>query len=162
MQYLAADFYIYSESKTLLQKPKSSLKEILLYKTEYCRNWTELGYCRYGEKCRYAHGENELRATPRHVRYKTQICKAYHQQGECPYGLRCTFIHDDPIINNNERNAYSITSPASSTSSLSPTLSSQNSLELNDLFFHSPSMKSKHYDNSCEYSYPYINNYGRN
>ncbi|KAI8145639.1 hypothetical protein BJV82DRAFT_491206, partial [Fennellomyces sp. T-0311] len=63
------------------------------YKTEYCRNWTELGQCRYGKKCRYAHGDAELRVVPRHSRYKTQICRAYHVDGACPYGVRCTFIH---------------------------------------------------------------------
>ncbi|KAI9323249.1 hypothetical protein BX666DRAFT_1847120 [Dichotomocladium elegans] len=66
----------------------------VLYKTEYCRNWAELGYCRYGKKCRYAHGLNELRAAPRHSRYKTSICHAYHVEGTCPYGIRCTYIHD--------------------------------------------------------------------
>ncbi|ORZ01451.1 hypothetical protein BCR43DRAFT_423842, partial [Syncephalastrum racemosum] len=64
-----------------------------LYKTEYCRNWTELGQCRYGRKCRYAHGLGELRQVTRPTRYKTQICRAYHVEGTCPYGVRCTFIH---------------------------------------------------------------------
>ncbi|KAI7883712.1 hypothetical protein K492DRAFT_107835, partial [Lichtheimia hyalospora FSU 10163] len=65
-------------------------KQVLLYKTEYCRNWTELGYCRH---CRYAHGSTELRNAPRHSRYKTEICRAYHFEGACPYGIRCTYIH---------------------------------------------------------------------
>ncbi|KAI9498443.1 hypothetical protein BDB00DRAFT_755050, partial [Zychaea mexicana] len=71
----------------------STTKQSVLYKTEYCRNWTELGQCRYGKKCRYAHGDGELRTVPRHSRYKTQICRAYHVDGACPYGVRCTFIH---------------------------------------------------------------------
>ncbi|KAI8393910.1 uncharacterized protein BYT42DRAFT_487947 [Radiomyces spectabilis] len=70
------------------------IKQTTLYKTEYCRNWAELGHCRYGRKCRYAHGDSELRTIPRHDRYKTQICRAYHVEGACPYGTRCTFIHD--------------------------------------------------------------------
>ncbi|KAI8099086.1 uncharacterized protein BX664DRAFT_320354, partial [Halteromyces radiatus] len=73
----------------------SRLKQVVLYKTEICRNWAELGHCRYGIKCRYAHGDAELRQAPRHTLYKTKICRAYHDQGECPYGIRCTFIHDD-------------------------------------------------------------------
>ncbi|KAI8367554.1 uncharacterized protein BYT42DRAFT_504494 [Radiomyces spectabilis] len=76
------------------ENPRSKSKEIILYKTEYCRNWSEMGYCRYGKKCRYAHGESELRSVPRHSLYKTQICRAYHLDGACPYGIRCTFIHD--------------------------------------------------------------------
>ncbi|CEG65794.1 hypothetical protein RMATCC62417_02501 [Rhizopus microsporus] len=90
-------------SPPLYQKPsvsnpqtpfKSKQKEITLYKTEFCRNWIELGHCRYGTKCLYAHGEKEIRTVPRHARYKTQICRAYHSDGSCPYGIRCTFIHD--------------------------------------------------------------------
>ncbi|KAI7866602.1 hypothetical protein BDF14DRAFT_1810504 [Spinellus fusiger] len=81
--------------RPLDEKPlKNKDKEATLYKTEYCRNWTELGHCRYGKRCCYAHGSNELRAAPRHNRYKTQICRAYHVEGACPYGIRCTFIHD--------------------------------------------------------------------
>ncbi|CAG8609090.1 10403_t:CDS:2 [Ambispora gerdemannii] len=38
-----------------LQVEKSAL-----YKTEICRNWKEKGTCRYGTKCQFAHGENEL------------------------------------------------------------------------------------------------------
>ncbi|KAI8340828.1 hypothetical protein BC941DRAFT_467996 [Chlamydoabsidia padenii] len=72
----------------------SKEKETHLYKTEYCRNWTELGECRYGKKCRYAHGITELRKISRHNRYKTKICRAYHVEGTCHYGNRCTFIHD--------------------------------------------------------------------
>ncbi|ORZ03696.1 hypothetical protein BCR43DRAFT_430227, partial [Syncephalastrum racemosum] len=64
-----------------------------LYKTEMCRNWTEMGQCRYGKKCRFAHGQHEMRQVQRHVRYKTEICRTYHRTGTCLYGVRCTFIH---------------------------------------------------------------------
>lgn len=30
------------------------------YKTEMCKNWVETGKCNYGEKCKFAHGKNEL------------------------------------------------------------------------------------------------------
>ncbi|KAI9310530.1 hypothetical protein BX666DRAFT_2006811 [Dichotomocladium elegans] len=70
-------------------------KRLDLYKTEMCRNWAEMGYCRYGKKCRFAHGEQELRMVQRHVRYKTEICRTYHRTGTCLYGVRCTFIHDN-------------------------------------------------------------------
>ncbi|KAI8149450.1 hypothetical protein BJV82DRAFT_504938 [Fennellomyces sp. T-0311] len=66
-----------------------------LYKTEMCRNWTEMGHCRYGKKCRFAHGDQELRTVQRHARYKTEICRTYHMTGTCLYGVRCTFIHDE-------------------------------------------------------------------
>ncbi|CEP07735.1 hypothetical protein [Parasitella parasitica] len=94
-------FYSFQHYNHQHQQPRSPLdslnlkhKEVLLYKTESCRNWAELGHCRYGKKCRYAHGDSELRTVPRHTRYKTQICRAYHMDGSCPYGIRCTFVHD--------------------------------------------------------------------
>jgi hypothetical protein len=37
-----------------------------LYKTELCRKWIETGKCKYGKKCQYAHGHNELRNVVRH------------------------------------------------------------------------------------------------
>ncbi|KAJ2957507.1 hypothetical protein NQZ79_g6797 [Umbelopsis isabellina] len=75
-------------------------KSVELYKTEWCRNWQELGVCRYGKKCRYAHSAAEMRKIERHPRYKTQICRTYHEKGTCPYGVRCTFIHEQPTSSN--------------------------------------------------------------
>ncbi|KAI8355603.1 hypothetical protein EDC96DRAFT_446595 [Choanephora cucurbitarum] len=68
-------------------------KDIVLFKTEYCRNWDEKGVCRYGKRCRYAHGQEELRPILRSNQYKTKICRAFHENGTCSYGIRCTFIH---------------------------------------------------------------------
>ena len=36
------------------------------YKTELCRSWEETGFCRYGDKCQFAHGRQELRVVTRH------------------------------------------------------------------------------------------------
>ena len=30
------------------------------YKTEMCKNWIETAKCRYEDKCRFAHGQEEL------------------------------------------------------------------------------------------------------
>ena len=30
------------------------------YKTEMCKNWLAVGYCSYGDKCKFAHGKDEL------------------------------------------------------------------------------------------------------
>lgn len=65
-----------------------------LYKTEICRSFAEnSGYCKYGSKCQFAHGENELRPVRRHPRYKTKLCRNYSATGSCPYDARCRFIH---------------------------------------------------------------------
>ena len=64
------------------------------YKTELCRPFQDYGYCKYGDKCQFAHGEHELRVVPRHPKYKTELCRTYHTRGFCPYGSRCHFIHN--------------------------------------------------------------------
>lgn len=65
------------------------------YKTEICRSFEETGECKYGDKCQFAHGSNEMRFTNRHPKYKTQYCRTFHSFGFCPYGPRCHFIHND-------------------------------------------------------------------
>lgn len=64
------------------------------YKTELCRPFKETGECKYGEKCQFAHGENELRTVQRHPKYKTEYCRTFYGIGLCPYGSRCHFLHD--------------------------------------------------------------------
>jgi len=63
------------------------------YKTELCRSWAETGYCRYGDKCQFAHGCTELRQVSRHHKYKSELCNNFHYEGTCMYGTRCCFIH---------------------------------------------------------------------
>eukprot|EP00918_Siedleckia_nematoides_P062820 GHVU01136862.1.p1 GENE.GHVU01136862.1~~GHVU01136862.1.p1 ORF type:complete len:407 (+),score=44.41 GHVU01136862.1:102-1223(+) len=65
------------------------------YKTELCRPFEESGYCKYGDKCQFAHGEPELRNLSRHPKYKTELCRTYHTIGFCPYGPRCHFVHNE-------------------------------------------------------------------
>lgn len=64
------------------------------YKTELCRPFQDYGFCRYGDKCQFAHGEDDLKLLPRHPKYKTDLCRTYHTRGFCPYGSRCHFIHN--------------------------------------------------------------------
>ncbi|CAA91362.2 C3H1-type domain-containing protein [Caenorhabditis elegans] len=68
------------------------------FKTALCDAFKRSGSCPYGEACRFAHGENELRmpSQPRgkaHPKYKTQLCDKFSNFGQCPYGPRCQFIH---------------------------------------------------------------------
>jgi len=63
------------------------------YKTEMCRPYQENGTCKYGDKCQFAHGNQELRTVSRHPKYKTDLCRTYHSVGFCPYGPRCHFVH---------------------------------------------------------------------
>ncbi|XP_066518532.1 mRNA decay activator protein ZFP36L1 [Hoplias malabaricus] len=65
------------------------------YKTELCRTFTERGVCKYGSKCQFAHGPEELRGINRHPKYKTEPCRTFHSIGFCPYGIRCHFVHNN-------------------------------------------------------------------
>ncbi|XP_061537532.1 LOW QUALITY PROTEIN: mRNA decay activator protein ZFP36L1-like [Phycodurus eques] len=64
------------------------------YKTELCRTFEESGACKYGAKCQFAHGADELRGLSRHPKYKTEPCRTFHTVGFCPYGARCHFVHN--------------------------------------------------------------------
>ncbi|MBN3274281.1 TISDA protein, partial [Polyodon spathula] len=64
------------------------------YKTEMCRTFEESGNCKYGAKCQFAHGYNEIRGLNRHPKYKTEFCRTFHTVGFCPYGIRCHFVHN--------------------------------------------------------------------
>lgn len=68
------------------------------YKTELCRQYADSGQCRYGRKCQYAHGSNDLRVASRHPKYKTETCRTFHSTGFCPYGARCHFMHDEADV----------------------------------------------------------------
>ncbi|EPY53755.1 CCCH tandem zinc finger protein [Schizosaccharomyces cryophilus OY26] len=75
-----------------------------LYKTEPCKNWQTTGNCRYGNKCQFAHGEDELKEPPRHPKYKSEPCRSFMLYGYCPYGLRCCFLHDEQGLINSQQN----------------------------------------------------------
>lgn len=81
------------------------------YKTELCRSYTESGLCKYGGKCQFAHGAEELRDLNRHPKYKTEPCRTFHTIGFCPYGIRCHFVH-----NSEEEKKHSYSRSSSSTS----------------------------------------------
>ncbi|KAF4323752.1 hypothetical protein BBO99_00000874 [Phytophthora kernoviae] len=66
-----------------------------LYKTELCKHFTENGSCRYGSKCQFAHGEEELRGVLRHPKYKTTRCKAFMSTGKCISDLSSTASESD-------------------------------------------------------------------
>ncbi|XP_059188062.1 mRNA decay activator protein ZFP36L1 [Centropristis striata] len=90
------------------------------YKTELCRSFTESGLCKYGGKCQFAHGMDELRDLNRHPKYKTEPCRTFHTIGFCPYGIRCHFVH-----NNEEEKKHSFSRSSSSSSSSSSSISQQ-------------------------------------
>ena len=85
------------------------------YKTSLCKKFGTPEGCPYGEKCQFAHGENELRlytGQPQGMmgmynpnmlnnnqknllNYKIVKCKNWEKDKTCKYGTHCTFAHSD-------------------------------------------------------------------
>ena len=64
-----------------------------------CKNWTESGSCSYGDKCSFAHSEEQIRSS-REQRiialnplYKTTLCKQFTEGEYCELGDNCHFAH---------------------------------------------------------------------
>ena len=68
------------------------------YKTELCKKFMETNFCEYGNKCRFAHGYNELVVKKQINHYKQKLCNSFFNKGYCPYGSRCNFKHDERKI----------------------------------------------------------------
>lgn len=103
----------------------ASLAPSSRYKTELCRSFAEVGSCKYGDKCQFAHGDEELRTITRHPKFKTENCKSFHSTGFCPYGPRCHFIHNNDeskktIINNLQAPIGTATAPVTSATPAAP------------------------------------------
>ena len=78
--------------------PREEVVDKTKYKTEMCKNWIEVGVCRYGTKCQFAHGDFELlgKAPPvTNGKYKSKVCTTFAEKLFCPYGQRCLFRHED-------------------------------------------------------------------
>uniref|UniRef100_A0A914RUU2 C3H1-type domain-containing protein n=1 Tax=Parascaris equorum TaxID=6256 RepID=A0A914RUU2_PAREQ len=99
---------------------------IFLYlKTIPCRAWTDTGRCNYGNKCKFAHGEEDLRKLPpepvkvyNNPRYRTAPCLKYRLLGSCPYGDRCSYIHEPVPKVDIERCLEQLSPPSSPTHSI--------------------------------------------
>ena len=106
MELNASSFSVYNKHKTKIKKQK--LKKNALdkvdyeeekrndpkYKTELCKSFMENNFCQYGNKFRFAHGEEELVVKAKITNYKKKLCKSFFNEGFCPYGIRCNFQHD--------------------------------------------------------------------
>lgn len=79
------------------------------YKTEMCKSWTDTNFCVYGNKCRFAHGKQELFGKPvSGSKYKLKECNSFKQNGICMYGARCNFKHDERKLNDIDRSFFSL------------------------------------------------------
>jgi hypothetical protein len=71
------------------------------YKTRICRNFQQTGACKYGDRCNFAHGKEELmgsfpvekkKEAPKNL-FKTKLCSTFETKGSCWYGASCSFAH---------------------------------------------------------------------
>ena len=94
------------------------------YKTALCKKFALQQSCPYGDKCQFAHGEQELRSfngQPQNMMYTMGIgnknqnnmlnykivkCKNWEQDKTCKYGVHCSFAHGDEELRNKADNLY--------------------------------------------------------
>ena len=87
----SSDGDTHDESPAAKKSPANPCK----YKTEMCKNYSEMGYCPYWEKCQFAHGIEELHwkePSKKHF-YRTRKCQPFWAKSNCNYGSRCQFSH---------------------------------------------------------------------
>ena len=95
------------------------------YKTTLCKKYIQTQSCPYGEKCQFAHGEQELRppnpqipnnllynpgmgnkGNNNYLNYKIVKCKNWEKDKTCKYGLHCTYAHGEEELRNKADNLY--------------------------------------------------------
>lgn len=84
-----------SVQQTQQQKNKQLNVNTQLYKTELCASYIKIGICPYGNKCQFAHGENELKLVSRPPKWRSKPCANWSKFGSCRYGSRCCFKHGE-------------------------------------------------------------------
>ena len=84
-------------------------------KKQLCKNWLETpGYCRFGTRCLYAHGREELQIEDKltqapsrtNDRYKSQNCSLFYRERVCLFGKRCNFRHEHKSFAKLHRHYY--------------------------------------------------------
>ncbi|KAJ9188824.1 hypothetical protein P3X46_000185 [Hevea brasiliensis] len=77
----------------------SSSPQIRVYKTELCRSWEDFGHCRYGSKCQFVHGKEELRPTcyPMKNEAETHTFKS-HSAASYSYGQKSRFLMAEAVV----------------------------------------------------------------
>ena len=94
------------------------------YKTVLCKKFMSTQSCPYGEKCQFAHGEQELRPfngqapnmmytmgmgsknQNNMLNYKIVKCKNWEKDKTCKYGIHCTYAHGEEELRNKADNLY--------------------------------------------------------
>lgn len=83
-----------TQAKSSHSSENKSTVNTELYKTELCTTFLKSGSCPYGNKCQFAHGENELKVVERGSKWRSKPCANWTKTGSCRYGNRCCFKHE--------------------------------------------------------------------
>jgi hypothetical protein len=77
------------------------------FKTEMCKSWSETGFCAYGNKCRFAHGKQEMfDKVIACKKYKQKECLSFFKNKYCCYGSRCHFKHEERKLSEIHRSYF--------------------------------------------------------
>ncbi|XP_004248809.1 uncharacterized protein [Solanum lycopersicum] len=93
-----------------------------VHKSETCRWWEDSGTCRFGSKCRFVHGKEDLRSTAFANRNQSEalLCRSY-TSGPSSYGPRGRSVHQQ---------VHSAASPAKAAKMSTPTTTSTTTLKV--------------------------------
>lgn len=81
-------------------EPKPNVCQEERYKTELCKNWIEIGRCRFNDTCRFAHGLDDLNHSMKifdgkpNPNFKKNNCGNFYGKFYCNYGYKCVFRHE--------------------------------------------------------------------
>lgn len=90
-------------------EPSKENKNDCKYKTELCKGFSENGFCPYGNKCRFAHGRQDLfDKVIACKKYKQKECMSFFKNNYCCYGSRCHFRHEQRKLNEIERSVNAL------------------------------------------------------
>jgi hypothetical protein len=98
----------FKQSFSTIESLDSPRENMTRYKTELCKKWIQYGSCPYRQKCRFAHGKEEIKKYIPCKFYKSKDCKSFFTNGFCNYGHRCMFRHDERILYDIERTYYNL------------------------------------------------------
>ena len=92
-----------------LQSPIMPAPSGVTQKAEFCRNWIESAKCRFEDKCRFAHAQEEL--TPMAVlmyddKFKANNCRTFYKTSMCNFGEKCMFRHEHRYMVQLHRHYY--------------------------------------------------------
>ncbi|GAB5372494.1 hypothetical protein AAMO2058_001670600 [Amorphochlora amoebiformis] len=73
------------------------------YKTEICDQWMCFGVCKFGQRCDFAHGSDQLCSRILGKNFKSMMCpelfaRNSFRKRNCRYGDRCTFAHPSDMV----------------------------------------------------------------